>query len=110
MAAKRRVNHAREVEIVIGGGTNVPAGLRYPNEAEHRIKKILIDEIGVLIRRQGLTQVKAAELLGIAQSKISAMLHGRNRGISVYRLLLFVALLGREVRIVIKDTSQSFDL
>jgi predicted XRE-type DNA-binding protein len=54
------------------------------------------------IRQRKLTQAAAAQLMGIDQPKISAMLAGRFRGYSVERLMRFLVALGHDVEIVVK--------
>jgi len=90
-------------DSVIEGSGNVFADLGYPNAEEHQTKAKLVSQIAKLIDRQGLTQTEAAIRLGIDQPKISAMLGGRFRGFSVYRLMCFIAALGGEVEIVTHD-------
>ena len=90
-------NHA------VAGSGNVFADLGYPDAEEHQTKAKLVSMISKLMERRGLTQKDVARKLGIDQPKISAMLRGRFRGFSVYRLMGFVADLGIEVDIVTKD-------
>lgn len=87
-------------DTVIEGSGNVFADLGYPNAEEQQTKAKLVSQIAKLIERQGLTQTEAATRLGIDQPKVSAMLAGRFRGFSVYRLMCFIAALGDEVEIV----------
>lgn len=94
------MNH--EATVIEGSG-NVFADLGYPNAEEHQTKAKLVSQIAKLIDRQGLTQTEAATKLGIDQPKVSAMLAGRFRGFSVYRLMCFIAALGGEVEIVMRD-------
>lgn len=94
------MNH--EVTVIEGSG-NVFTDLGYPNAEEHQTKAKLVSQIAKLIDRQGLTQTEAATKLGIDQPKVSAMLAGRFRGFSVYRLMCFIAALGGEVEIVMRD-------
>jgi predicted XRE-type DNA-binding protein len=90
-------------DTVVEGSGNVFTDLGYPNAEEHQTQAKLVSQIATLIERQGLTQTEAATKLGIDQPKISAMLKGRFRGFSVYRLMCFIAALGGEVEIVTKD-------
>jgi predicted XRE-type DNA-binding protein len=90
-------------DTLIEGSGDVFADLGYPNAEEHQTKAQLVSQIAKLIERQGLTQSEAATKLGIDQPKVSAMLKGRFRGFSVYRLMCFIAALGGEVEIVTRD-------
>ena len=51
-----------------------------------------------------MTQVAAAQLIGIDQPKVSAMLAGQFRGYSVERLIRFLVALGHDVEIVVKPS------
>ena len=90
-------------DAIIEGSGNVFADLGYSNAEEHQTKAKLVSQIADLIERQGLSQTEAAAKLGIDQPKVSALLRGRFRGFSVYRLMCFIAALGREVEIVTRD-------
>ena len=81
---------------------NVFADLGLPNPSEHLIKAGLVLRIDRIIRRRRLTQAAAAELMGIDQPKVSAMLAGQFRGYSVERLMRFLVALGHDVEIVVK--------
>ena len=84
------------------GSGNVFADLGISNPDLALAKAELVQRIRQLIAARKLTQVKAAKLLGLDQPKVSALLNGRFRGYSVYRLLAFIAALGRDVEIVTK--------
>jgi predicted XRE-type DNA-binding protein len=81
---------------------NVFADLGLADAGEHLIKAGLVVRIGLTIRQRKLTQAAAAQLIGIDQPKISAMLAGRFRGYSVERLMRFLVALGHDVDIVVK--------
>jgi predicted XRE-type DNA-binding protein len=81
---------------------NVFADLGLPDADEHLIKAGLVLRIDRTIRQRRLTQAAAAQLMGIDQPKISAMLAGRFRGYSVERLMRFLVALGYDVEIVVK--------
>ena len=84
------------------GTGNVFADLGLPDAAEHLIKAGLVVRIDRSIRHRKLTQAAAAQLMGIDQPKVSAMLSGRFRGYSVERLMRFLVALGHDVEIVVK--------
>jgi predicted XRE-type DNA-binding protein len=81
---------------------NVFADLGLADAGEHLIKAGLVVRIDRTIRQRKLTQAAAAQLMGIDQPKISAMLAGRFRGYSVERLMRFLVALGHDVEIVVK--------
>jgi predicted XRE-type DNA-binding protein len=86
---------------------NVFADLGLPDAGEHLIKAGLVVRIAQTIRQRKLTQAVAAQLMGIDQPKISAMLAGRFRGYSVERLMRFLVALGHDVEIVVKPRKRS---
>jgi predicted XRE-type DNA-binding protein len=77
-------------------------GLSLPDAGEHLIKAGLVVKIDRTIRQRHLTQAAAAQLMGIDQPKVSAMLAGQFRGYSVERLMRFLVALGHDVEIVVK--------
>ena len=81
---------------------NVFADLGLADAGEHLIKAGLVLRIDRTIRQRKLTQAAAAQLMGIDQPKISAMLAGHFRGYSVEHLIRFLVALGHDVEIVVK--------
>jgi predicted XRE-type DNA-binding protein len=86
---------------VTQGTTNVYADLGYPDADEMLIKAQLATKIGEIIKRRRLTQIEAAEIVGIPQPKLSGMLRGQFRGISEMKMLYCLTRLGRDVKIVV---------
>src|SRR5271165_5404161 len=91
----------KALEMEPGSG-NVFADLGLTDAGEHLIKAGLVVKIGRAIRQRHLTQAGAAQLLGIDQPKVSAVLAGQIRGYSVERLMRFLVALGHDVEIVVK--------
>jgi len=89
------------------GSTNVYADLGMADAEEMLVKAQLANEIGGIIRRRKLTQVQAAELLGISQPKLSGLLRGQFRGISESKMLECLTRLGRDIQIVVKSAPRS---
>ncbi len=89
------------------GSTNVYADLGLNNAEEMLVKAQLATKIGDIIKRRKLTQVQAAELLGISQPKLSGLLRGQFRGISELKMLECLTRLGRDIQIVVKATPPS---
>src|SRR5260221_8778339 len=81
---------------------NVFADLGMADAEEHIIKASLVAKIESSIQHRKLTQACAAELMGVDQPKVSAMLAGQFRGYSVERLMRFWVALGHDVKIVVK--------
>ena len=89
------------------GSTNVYADLGLENAEEMLVKAQLTTKIGEIIKRRKLTQVQAAELLGMTQPKLSNLLRGQFRGISEAKMLECLTRLGRNVEIVVKPVGRS---
>lgn len=89
------------------GSTNVYADLGMVDAEEMLVKAQLATKIGDIIRRRKLTQVQAADLLGIPQPKLSGLLRGQFRGISESKMLECLTRLGRDIEIVVKSAPRS---
>jgi predicted XRE-type DNA-binding protein len=89
------------------GSSNVYADLGIVNAEEMQVKAQLATKIGEIIKRRKLTQIQAAELLGIPQPKLSNMLRGQFRGISETKMIDCLTRLGRNVEIVVKPAPRS---
>lgn len=89
------------------GSANVYADLGLDNAEEMLVKAQLATKIGDIIKRRKLTQVQAAELLGITQPKLSGLLRGKFRGISEVKMLECLTRLGRDIEIVVKSAPRS---
>jgi predicted XRE-type DNA-binding protein len=85
------------------------ADLGLPNPDLALAKAELVQRIRELISERKLTQTKAAELLGLDQPKISALVRGRVDGFTYDRLFRFLNALGQRVEINIRPTETSDD-
>jgi len=81
---------------------NVFADLGLEQAELHLAKAQIAAEIGRLLRDRNLTQTKAAELLGVDQPKISALVRGRLSGFTLDRLLRFLTDLNCDVEITVR--------
>jgi predicted XRE-type DNA-binding protein len=95
-----RSNNMAKRDYVESSG-NVFADLGLPNPEEMLAKAELAIKIAEILRQRRLTQVQAAEVLGVDQPKVSALIRGRLSGFSIERLLRFLLLLGTDVSITI---------
>lgn len=86
---------------------NVFADLGLPDAEEAKAKSGLAQRISEVIATKGLTQIQAAELLGIDQPKISYLLRGRLTGFSTDRLLKYLTLLDQDVQIIVRSKAPS---
>ena len=83
------------------GSTNVYADLGFPDADEMFRKAPLTTEIGKIIKARRWSQQKAAEVIGIPQPELSAMLRGHFRGIGETKMLDGLARLGRDTQITV---------
>ena len=65
-----------ETKVTLSSG-NVFADLRLPNADEEVAKVDLAFEISRVIDERGLTQIEAAEIMGVDQPKVSALVRYR---------------------------------
>ena len=94
-------NTNKEIPVTVGSG-NVFADIGVPNPDEALLKAQLAYQLNRMIEKRELTQLAAAEILGVDQPKVSALRAGRLRGFSVDRLIRFLNLLGSDVEIVVR--------
>lgn len=99
-------NVAKDIDVETSSG-NVFADLGLPNPDELLFKAELARRITEIINKRHLTQIEAAEVLGIDQPKVSALMKGRLSGFSTDRLLRLLTALGRDVEIVVKPKPKS---
>jgi predicted XRE-type DNA-binding protein len=86
---------------------NVFADMNLPNAEELLAKADLAIQISRVIAERELTQAGAAELLGIDQPKVSALVRGRLEGFSIERLTRFLNALGQDVEIIVRPKPRS---
>ncbi len=87
------------------GSGNVFADLGVPQPGLALAKAWLVQQIRDAIAGQKLTQARAAELLGLDQPKVSALVRGRVEGYSLDRLFKFLNLLGRQIEITVRPVT-----
>lgn len=81
---------------------NVFADMGLPEAGEELTKAQLASHIRQVIKRQRLTQVAAAAVMGIDQPKVSALLNGRLSNFSSGRLIRLLTALGQDVDITVR--------
>jgi predicted XRE-type DNA-binding protein len=86
-------------DVIIGSSGNVFLDLDFdPGEAiilQMRAK--LMNDLREYIATNGLTQVEAAEQLGVAQSRVSDLVRGKWEKFSLEMLITFEVRIGRHV-------------
>jgi predicted XRE-type DNA-binding protein len=90
---------AKKRTDVQAGSGNVFADLGYPDAKERRLKVELALEVNRILEARGLSQDRAARLLGIRQPHVSDLVRYRLNRFSVERLMEFLTRLGKDVQI-----------
>jgi predicted XRE-type DNA-binding protein len=88
------------------GSRNVYADLGFPDPDAMLVKAQLVTKIAEILETRGLTQLKAAGILGVPQPKLSKLLRGQFRGFSERKLMDCLVRLGRDVQIVVRDSGR----
>ncbi len=101
MTKSRKIRMSSGVEIEAGSG-NVYKDLGFKDADAMLAKARIVAEIARIIRGRRLTQVAAAEHLGLSQPKVSALLNGHFQGYSQERLIGLLNRLGCDVEIIVK--------
>ena len=83
---------------------NVFADLGLPNPEQELLKARLTLQIHSIIKERGLTQAKAAKVLGIRQPQVSLLVRNRAGSFSVGRLMELLTALGQDVEIAVRPT------
>jgi len=97
-----------EMEFTVSSG-NIFADLGRPQPQDDQLKSDLARRISVAIRARGLTQQEAAEVLGVDQPKVSALMRGRIGGVSLERLLQHLTALNNDVNIVVQPRAAAHE-
>lgn len=95
----------KNIDYEVSTGS-VYADLGFADAGEMLAKARIVAQISRIIQARKLTQVQAAELLGIDQPKVSALLRGHFKGYSQERLIGFLTKLGMDVEIVIRPRAK----
>ena len=106
----RRVKTRRTADKLVpieAGSGNIFADLGLPNPDLALAKAELVQRIRELITERRLPQAKAAELLGIDQPRLSALVRGRVDGYNIDRLFRFLNALGQRVEISVHPLSKA---
>jgi predicted XRE-type DNA-binding protein len=94
-------------ETVDRGSANIFASISCAEAEEGQTKLRLAHAINDLLARKRITQVTAANRLGIAQPKVSALANLKLDGFSVERLMMLLTALDQDVEIVIRTKPRS---
>jgi len=98
------VESTKNAPDVEAGSLNVFADLGFPDAGARKTKTRLAFELNAIIKERNLRQAEVAKLLGIPQSKVSAIVNYRLDGFSVEKLMDLLTLLNHDVEIVIRPS------
>jgi predicted XRE-type DNA-binding protein len=107
MVKKRTAADAAHDIPVTESSGNVFADIGLPEPEEELTKAQLASHIRRILKRRRLTQTAAAELMGIDQPKVSALLNGRLGNFSSERLMRLLTALGHDVEIAVSPEPSS---
>ena len=93
--------HSEEIVSIPSSG-NVFADLDLPDPDVLLAKAALVSRIGDVIAERGLTEARAAALVGLDRPALSALLRGRLDDVPIDRLMHFLVALDRDVQIVVR--------
>ena len=91
----------RKIEAHESSG-NIFADLELPDAEGLLLKSGIVIELHRLIKERGLTQVKAAKLVGITQPDLSRLLRGDFEAYSAERLMKMLTVFEQDIEIVMK--------
>src|SRR4051794_15773717 len=108
MKKQQRGKKNAEHQVYRGSG-NVFADLGFSagEAAELQVKAELTRQIYHRIKAFGLTQVQAAQRLGISQPDVSKLMNARFTGYSTERLIALLNALGMDVEIILRPRTGS---
>jgi predicted XRE-type DNA-binding protein len=89
-------------ESVFDSSGNVFADLGYPPEeaAILQMRADLMADLRKFIKEKGLTQSKAAEMLGVSQSRVSDLIRGKWEKFSLEMLIILATKAGMHVTLM----------
>ncbi len=82
---------------------NVYEDLGYEDSAEMKIKAKAVRMLARTIADSGETQTQVAKILGIDQPKISRILRGQFRGLSLEKIIGYIMALGNDVDVKVSE-------
>jgi predicted XRE-type DNA-binding protein len=97
---KTGMNKKAQIEVIEGSG-NVYADLGFRDADAMKVKAGLVTKIEVILKKRRLTQIQAAQITGLPQPRLSAILRGHFHNVSERKLLDCLTALGQDVKIVV---------
>ena len=95
------------MKLVTKGSGNVFRDLGLPDADVLQAKSDLVHKIAAIIEKKGLTQEEAAQILGVSQPKVSALLRGQLSGFSLERITRLLTALDCRIEITVRHANGS---
>jgi predicted XRE-type DNA-binding protein len=92
-----------ELTVFESSSGNVFADIGIPDPQDALAKAQLADLLAASLDERGLTQMQAAEFLGIDQGSVSKLVNGRLDGFSQERIIRYLNALGSDVEIIVRS-------
>ena len=92
-------------EFIRYGSNNVYEDIGLGDHESMKIKAGIVSRIADIMHEKKLTQKNVSDITGIPQGRISKILNGQFRGVSEYRLLACLSLLGNNIEIKVTPTN-----
>jgi predicted XRE-type DNA-binding protein len=99
-------NDERSAPITRGSG-NVFADLGFPDASERQAKLRLAYSLNRVLEGRKLSQADAGRMLGLTESKVSALRHYKLVGFSLEHLMNFLTTVDHDIEIVIRPKPHS---
>ena len=90
------------IEHTVSAG-NVYEDLGYEDSAGMKMKAKAVRMLAMTIADSGMTQSDVAKILGIDQPKISRILRGQFRGLSLEKIIGYIMAFGNDVDITVTE-------
>ncbi len=89
---------SREEKVTKSSG-NIYSDLGFKDPETLKLKAGLAHQIHLIIKKRKLTQIRAAEIMGIDQPKVSKLIRGQVSGYSLERLFSFLRYLSADINV-----------
>jgi len=93
-------------EKIYRGSGNVFADINVAHPERVLVRAQVMSRIAEIINERGITQKKAAKILGVPQSKVSCLMNGKLSMFSLDHLFELLNALDRDVEIIIKPKTE----
>lgn len=93
--------------VVEESSGNIFADIGLPNADQEQLKARLTLQIYRTIKDRGLTQMQAADVLGLKQPHVSLLMRNRSGSFSVGKLLALLTKLDQDVQITVRPKRHS---